>query len=223
VADARWRISVTPPDWGHGHLSLEAIVAFVDGELAPGPHARASQHLGQCPECASQVSAQAQARKALRTAGGPCLPSALLSSLRAIPRDTELPSPPPGLAMTADGQLVSVVRPERTRSVEPQRGFRTDIATPHHHSPRPARPSSSRHRLRVGTGIAVSGLALGALVFGTSGTAPSAPAPPTPAPTADRGLTGGSAYTGGGSPGVLDARFELGSTGPGPAAPAVER
>ncbi len=112
VADGRWRISVTPPDWGQDHLSLEAVVAYVDGELAPGPHARASQHLGQCPECAAQVSAQGQARKALRTAGGPCLPSALLSSLRAIPQDTDLPGPPPGLAMTADGQLVSMLRPE---------------------------------------------------------------------------------------------------------------
>ena len=49
------------------------------------------------------MSGQGQARKALRTAGGPCLPSSLLSTLRAIPQDTELPAAPPGLAMTADG------------------------------------------------------------------------------------------------------------------------
>ena len=71
---------MTAPDWGQDHLSLEAVAAYVDGELAAGPHARATQHLGQCPECAAQVSSQGQARKALRAAGGPCLPSALLSS-----------------------------------------------------------------------------------------------------------------------------------------------
>ena len=229
MADGRWRITVTAPDWGQDHLSLEAVAAYVDGELAPGPHARATQHLGQCPECAAQVSTQGQARKALRTAGGPCLPSALLSSLRAIPQDTELPGPPPGLAMTADGQLVSVLRPEPVPPADAaHRGFRSDLTTPAHHATaRPHRPApKQQRRLRVGTGVAVSGLALGALVFGLPSATPSAPAaPPPPAPASDRGLPGGSVLGGfGGSPNVVDARLRLGGTGPAPASrPTVDR
>ena len=239
VADGRWRISVTPPDWGQDHLSVEAVAAYVDGELGPGPHERASRHLGQCPECAAQVSAQGQARKELRAAGGPCMPSTLLSSLRAIPQDTDLPGPPPGLAMTADGQLVSMLRAEHA---EPPTvvGFRADVSAPLHHGAVPrrvvhrtggsspvqsptqqspaqqalAQRRSVQRRLRVGTGVAVSGLALGALVFGLSD-APTAPAGTTPSgvtPTAPRGL-----------PGVVDARLDLGPGGPGPAVPDIDR
>jgi anti-sigma factor RsiW len=206
---------VTAPDWGQDHLSLEAVAAYVDGELAAGPHARATQHLGQCPECAAQVSSQGQARKALRTAGGPCLPSALLSSLRSIPQEADLPGPPPGLAISADGQLVSMLRPEA--------GFRSDIATPTHHAvPRPpaSRPTPSHRMLRVGTGVATAGLALGALVFGAAQPAPSAPAAPT-APTPVAGLPSGSVFGGAHvSPNVVDAQLRLGTAGP---APAVRR
>jgi anti-sigma factor RsiW len=215
VAEGRWRITVTAPDWGQDHLSLEAVAAYVDGELAAGPHARATQHLGQCPECAAQVSSQGQARKALRTAGGPCLPSALLSSLRSIPQETDLPGPPPGLAISADGQLVSMLRPEP--------GFRSDIATPAHHAvprPRAPRPAPSHRMLRVGTGVATAGLALGALVFGAAQPAPSAPAAPT-APTPVAGLPSGSVFGGAPvSPNVVDAQLRLGTAGP---APAVRR
>jgi anti-sigma factor RsiW len=217
VAEGRWRITVTAPDWGQDHLSLEAVAAYVDGELAAGPHARATQHLGQCPECAGQVSSQGQARKALRTAGGPCLPSALLSSLRSIPQEADLPGPPPGLAISPDGQLVSMLRSEP--------GFRSDIATPAHHAvPRPQapRPTPSHRMLRVGTGVATAGLALGALVFGAAQPAPSAPAAPTaPTPVAGRGLPTGSVFGGAhGSPNVVDAQLRLGTAGP---APAVRR
>jgi len=215
VAEGRWRITVTAPDWGQDHLSLEAVAAYVDGELAAGPHARATQHLGQCPECAAQVSSQGQARKALRTAGGPCLPSALLSSLRSIPQEADLPGPPPGLAISADGQLVSMLRPEP--------GFRSEIATPTHHAvPRPpaSRPTPSHRMLRVGTGVATAGLALGALVFGAAQPAPRAPAAPT-APTPVAGLPSGSVFGGAPvSPNVVDAQLRLGTAGP---APAVRR
>jgi anti-sigma factor RsiW len=215
VAEGRWRITVTAPDWGQDHLSLEAVAAYVDGELAAGPHARATQHLGQCPECAAQVSSQGQARKALRAAGGPCLPSALLSSLRSIPQEADLPGPPPGLAISADGQLVSMLRPEP--------GFRSEIATPTHHAvPRPpaSRPTPSHRMLRVGTGVATAGLALGALVFGAAQPAPSAPAAPT-APTPVAGLPSGSVFGGAPvSPNVVDAQLRLGTAGP---APAVRR
>ena len=152
---ARRRFTVTAPDWGPAHLSSDAVVAFVDGELGHGPHARAAAHVSACPECAAEVVAQRSARTALQAASCPSLPSALLSSLRAIPQDTELPGPPIGLAVSADGQLGSLLRADDTHG---------------------RRPPTSR-LLRLGTGAAMSGLAIGALALGAS-VLPAVPGPP---------------------------------------------
>jgi hypothetical protein len=230
LSEGRWRISVTAPDWGQGHLSLDAIVAYVDDELAHGPHLRATQHLSQCRECAGQVIAQGQARSALRMAGGPSLPTSLLSSLRSIPQDAELP-PPADLAVTADGQLVSVLRPERLAPLPPetpQSSEHADMAvlaaappagTDHDddHVRRPQR------RLRVGTGVAVSGLALGAIALAM----PSAVATQTPVPAAANGVLGNGpvlggpgSVLGGGAPGVVDAQLRLQAA---PSAPRAGR
>jgi hypothetical protein len=148
--EARRRFSVSTPDWGENHLTLDAIVAFADDELTAGAHARATAHLAVCPECSDEVVAQTQARAMLQSATAPSMPSSLLSSLRSIPQDADLPEPPAGLAMTSDGQLVSVLRP-----------------------PAAARPPAARadvrlgqsRRLRFGAGVAVTGLALGALAL----------------------------------------------------------
>ena len=43
------------------HLSIEALAAFVDGELRMTAHLRAAHHLSLCPECALEVDAQRQA------------------------------------------------------------------------------------------------------------------------------------------------------------------
>jgi anti-sigma factor RsiW len=130
------------PAWGGGHLATDAIVAYVDEELSPGARRRALEHLARCADCAAEVIAQTQARWALRASAAPTLPSSLLSSLRAIPQEAELPEPPAGLAIGPDGQLVSMLR-------EPGRG-------------------GGRRRpdrwVRLGVGAVVSGLALGALV-----------------------------------------------------------
>ncbi|HXV92420.1 MAG TPA: zf-HC2 domain-containing protein [Pseudonocardia sp.] len=153
MADVRRLFSVSTPDWGETHLSPEAVAAYVDDELTPGARERAARHLSRCPECTSEIVTQGQARSALRSADTPSLPSSLLSSLRAIPQQTELPGPPPGLAVTDDGQLVALLRPE------PGRGSAG--------SNRRGRRGMSR-RARLGAGAAVSGLALGALAFGGS-------------------------------------------------------
>lgn len=191
MSSGRWRISVTTPDWGHDHLSSDAIVAFVDDELAAGPHLRATQHLSQCPECAAQVVAQGQARSALRTAGCPSLPSSLLSSLRSIPQDTDLPPPPTGLAVTPEGQFVSVLRPERAG----HGAARGDA---------PARPAPRAHRrMWLGTGVAVTGLAAGAIAFAVPAAVTGAAAPaPGDADTAPRPVLGGTATP-------VDARLQL--------------
>lgn len=193
MSAGRWRISVTTPDWGHDHLSSDAIVAYVDDELAAGPHLRATQHLAECPECAAQVVAQGQARAALRTAGCPSLPSSLLSSLRSIPQETDLPAPPAGLSVTPDGQFVSVLRPERAAREQAGTAVAPDVDRRQH------------RRMRLGTGVAVSGLAIGAIAFAlptaVSGTAE--PAPAAPPEVLDRPLPGGTGAT------PVDARLQL--------------
>jgi hypothetical protein len=75
------------------HLSIEAVAAFVDGELTMKSHLRAATHLSLCPECAAEVEAQGQARKALRDSCPIVVPTALLGMLSQIPHDSP-PEPP---------------------------------------------------------------------------------------------------------------------------------
>lgn len=159
------------PAWG-GHLALDAIVAYVDEELSPVARRRALEHLARCPECAAEVVAQTQARLALRGSAAPSLPSSLLNSLRAIPTETELPSPPAGLAVSSDGQLVSVQRDPGRQRREPR-----------------------NRRVRLGAGAVVTGLALGGLVAGGGILAGSG----GPTPTVGTASLGGTSYLGGGS------------------------
>lgn len=163
----RRRFEVIAPDWGQTHLTSDAVVAFVDDELSAPAHDRASRHLEVCPGCAADVAEQRQARSALRSAGGPALSSALLHALHAIPRDAELPGPPPGLAVTRDGRFVQALR------VAPDAGT-------------PAR--SGRSRGRLGAGITVTGLALGAIALTATAVPPDAPS---------RGVFGGPVLDGG--------------------------
>ena len=75
------------------HLSIEAVAAFVDGELRMTAHLRAAHHLSLCPECASEVEAQRQARAALRDSGSIAIPTSLLGMLSQIPHHPP-PEPP---------------------------------------------------------------------------------------------------------------------------------
>ncbi|WP_232660457.1 zf-HC2 domain-containing protein [Pseudonocardia sp. TRM90224] len=192
---SRRRFSVTVPDWGQDHLSSDAIVAYVDNELAAGPHTRAARHVSTCRECLAQVVAQGQARSALRSAEVPSLPSSLLNSLRSIPQETELPPPPAGLAMTADGQFVALLRPERPA---PPAAPSAPAVTPHAVDER----ATSHRRLKIGAGAAVSGLALGAMALAAPSFSTAAPTPEDPA----RGVFNGPVL--GGTP-VVDARLQF--------------
>jgi hypothetical protein len=213
------------PDWGQDHLSLDAVVAFVDDELSAGAHLRAEAHLDCCRECRAEVVAQRQARTALRAASGPCLPSSLLRSLRSIPVEAELPPPPPGLGITADGQFVLL------RDVPPAAAHDLPLGPESHAAPR-----RFSRRARV---TALSGLALGALAVG----ALAAPAPPAqvgPGP-AGPGVLGGGAVLNlpaqarltvpSAVPAVLPAAVSAAPTapagpdpaGPEPTAPAADR
>jgi anti-sigma factor RsiW len=77
------------------HLSMEAVAAYVDGELPMKAHLRAGSHLSLCPQCAAEVEAQGQARAALRDCRPVTMPSTLLGLLSQIPQSTpEEPLPP---------------------------------------------------------------------------------------------------------------------------------
>ena len=110
---------MTDRGWGlsEQHLMPDAVVAFVDGELTPTAWDRASSHVAKCPYCAAEVVAQRQARAAVQEANNLAAPSSLLASLRAIPQNVELPMMPDGLAVTDDGELVAVQRPDRVAAL----------------------------------------------------------------------------------------------------------
>ncbi len=67
------------------HLSIEAISAFVDGELRMNAHLRAAHHISLCAECAAEVDGHRRARTALRDSHPIRIPSTLLGLLSQIP------------------------------------------------------------------------------------------------------------------------------------------
>jgi len=75
-----------------GHLTTEAVAAYVDGELATSSHMRAGAHLARCPQCRAAVAAQRDVRAALRGAPCPAPTEDLLSALGRIPQNQ---TPPP--------------------------------------------------------------------------------------------------------------------------------
>ncbi|MCK2237222.1 MULTISPECIES: anti-sigma factor [unclassified Crossiella] len=157
------------------HLTPDAIVAFVDGELSPVAHDRASAHVARCPRCAAEVSAQRCAQAAVRAAGTPGISNRLMASLCAIPQEVELPAMPDELAVTADGQLVTVQRPNAARAAaaaRPVSGFGSGPvlggSTPFGAGPSfgsQRRFGLGNRRVRNGAGMVVSGFMLGALAL----------------------------------------------------------
>ncbi|MBW4719281.1 zf-HC2 domain-containing protein [Saccharothrix obliqua] len=138
------------------HLLPDAVVAFVDGELSSSAHSRASAHLARCPFCAAEAYSQQQARSAVRAAETPSAPAGLLARLGAIPQEVDLPSAPDGLAVTDDGRLVAVQRPDRVAfGTGPVLGQSRPFGT----------GSRFGSRARQGAGVVVSGLMLGALAL----------------------------------------------------------
>ncbi|SFS53884.1 zf-HC2 domain-containing protein [Saccharopolyspora flava] len=163
--------------WGlsEQHLALDALVAFVDGELSPSAHDRAVAHLAGCPACAADAAAQRQARAAVRAADAPSVSPQLLQALQAIPSSAELPAQPENLALTDDGQLVTVSRPNRVKGFGS--GPVLGSSTPLGGSQQPLGTSVTSYddsedgerraarRTRQGAGVVFSGLVLGALTL----------------------------------------------------------
>lgn len=177
--------------WGHGwglpeqHLALDALVAFVDGELTPNAYDRAAAHLAGCSDCRADAAAQRQARSAIRAADTPSISPQFLRALQSIPSEAELPGQPDELALTEEGQLVT--RREAQRPGSPS--ARTAVPAPGSSArPDPDRPAGSGtpiggdsadgmpddhpqqfrnngRRARQGASVVFSGIVLGALAF----------------------------------------------------------
>jgi anti-sigma factor RsiW len=146
------------------HLMPDAVVAFVDGELSANARDRVAAHMLSCSFCAAEIHAQRQARSAVRSADAPSISAGLLASLRAIPQNTELPGMPDELAMTNDGQLVAVQRPDKLVGNKGPLGSNTTLGSQPRLGEGPNVLGRGR-RTAQGAGVVVSGLVLGALAL----------------------------------------------------------
>jgi hypothetical protein len=90
---------------GESHLAQEAVAALVDGELLPGPAARAARHLTGCLTCRLAVEAQREAKAALTASADVAVPGDLLSRLCSIPFTADVPGAGPGGLAAGPGQL----------------------------------------------------------------------------------------------------------------------
>lgn len=163
-----------PRGWGlpESHLLPDAVVAFVDGELSLGAQDRAASHIAHCPSCAAEIAAQRQACTAVKGAGAPSISAGLLASLRSIPQNTDLPSSPDNLAVTADGQLVAIQRPDRVAGLRDS-GVLGGTALLGSSMPLGSsatvlgggRYGGAKRRAAQGAGVVVSGLVLSALAL----------------------------------------------------------
>ncbi|HVW42077.1 MAG TPA: hypothetical protein VHC18_12085 [Amycolatopsis sp.] len=195
-----------PRGWSlfsESHLLPDAVVAFVDGELSLGARDRAASHLARCSCCAAEVTAQRQARAAVKRAGAPSMSAGFLASLREIPHHTDLPTTPDNLAMTEDGQLVAIQRPDRVaglREMPTSLGSSAPLGSSTPLGSGAAvlnshRSGSVRRRAAQGAGVVVSGIVLSALAIVATSSGGGGTAQVNPEPS------------GGTPPGVLRAQF----------------
>ncbi|MDR7302835.1 zf-HC2 domain-containing protein [Haloactinomyces albus] len=176
--------------WGlpEQHLALDALVAFVDGELTPNAHDRAAAHIAKCSACKADAAAQRQARSAIRAADTPSMSPQFLRTLQSIPGEAQLPDRPDELALTEDGRLVALNHrdanhsgassayestvPVLGSSARLGRGRRDgDGGTPlggdvsEQASEHSQHPRGHGRRAKQGASVVFSGIVLGALAF----------------------------------------------------------
>jgi hypothetical protein len=96
------------------HLSLDAVVAFADGELSLVAYQRAAAHIARCESCAAEVSEQVTARQRLRSAACPVMPASLFDALRSIP--IAVPPTPPVAGVQTDPITGRAVRSDRSEN-----------------------------------------------------------------------------------------------------------
>lgn len=134
------------------HLSLDAVVAFADGEMPLAAYQRAAAHLAGCARCAAEVAEQTSASKRLRSAAAPAMPLGLFDALRSIP----LGSGPLGSGPLGSIPLAAPVTGTGPGlAIDPDSGHAVHVDTGH------VAPVRGR-RFRLGAGVLVAGLAVGA-------------------------------------------------------------
>jgi len=136
------------------HLSVDAVVAYADGEMGLSPYQRAAAHLSRCAECAAEVAEQTAASQFLRSATWPTMPGSLFDALRSIP-----------VALPATGALPGLVVDSAGR-----------VARDHHSAGLAGPAHSLGRRFRMGAGALVAGMAVSALAIAA---ASEHPVPPT--------------------------------------------
>lgn len=157
------------------HLTLDAVVAYADGEMPMVSYQRAAAHVARCPQCDAEVRAQVVARNWLRSAQAPSMPSGLLNTLRAIP--VALPT-------TASGDRGSLGspgpstdrRPAGGRGLPDHQRIDRSVAAP----PDQRNAHRSRRFRFLGTGALVAGLTVGVLVGAAESTGDRDPQPKSP-------------------------------------------
>jgi anti-sigma factor RsiW len=162
------------------HLSVDAVVAYVDGELSLVPFQRAAAHLQRCPMCAAEVSDQMFARDSLRSAATPRMPSSLLASLQSIPVALPAAAGAPGIRIDAATGRAVRIDMAAGRGVEAGTGRTNSTGRPPHGG---AHVTRSR-RFQLGAGAIVAGIAFGAFASGPSD--PAEPGTPSVVPTVNK-------------------------------------
>ncbi|AZI58126.1 zf-HC2 domain-containing protein [Nakamurella antarctica] len=103
------------------HLNMDAVVAFADGELSMTAYQRAAAHVMRCPDCASEIAEQCDARDQLRSAGSPQMRRSLAQALFSIPV---------ALRSTADpSQLEAITAPGVGRELSTNPAIRVEHVT----------------------------------------------------------------------------------------------
>lgn len=132
------------------HLTMDAVVAYADGEMSMVSYQRAAAHVARCSQCEAEVRAQTVARSWLRSAQAPAMPTGLMDALRSIP--VALPGPDP------DGHGGA---PDRTHATELGR-----------HATHQRNAHRNRRFRFLGAGALVAGLTVGALIGAEPATEP---------------------------------------------------
>lgn len=135
------------------HLSIEALAAYVDGELAAGPRLRAAEHVAQCLECGVAVGIQQQSKESLSQSSGTfSVPASLMARLGGIPFEAPLDNV---TASSVGGQPVFQFAVNAPAGDQPASGPTPTL------TPRRSRFTRGAALVAVGVGLSLSPTLLG--------------------------------------------------------------
>ena len=91
-------------------LTPETLMAFVDGELAPGEEARVAAEVAKDPALSAYVEQQKELAAKLRTAFAPVLEAPIPARIERIVRETKIPCAAPSPASFARASATDLAR-----------------------------------------------------------------------------------------------------------------